>query len=193
MVGHVLAWTGDPSATAYIDKVAELNPGEASMLLAFLRSRQGRFTETAVALESAYISLRTDPWVMAQICKKSFDIAHYLASTDPSGAVAVRLFRALEQPFSVYAFEEDRRKTLPLIGVLADRRTPGEYTRKAIESFEPNIPWDRQFLQVRRDCYRALGDPRAAQAERDLAKFMQAEPQPIEPAGESRTSEANAE
>jgi hypothetical protein len=51
-----------------------------------------------------------------------------------------------------------------------------EYTRKAVAVFEPNVLWERQFLQTRRDCYRTLGDPLAAKAERDLAAFIKAEP-----------------
>ena len=182
MLSHMLAWAGDSAALDYSERVREVNPGEASMLVAFLRARQGRFTEAREALETAFVSLRTDPWIMATIAKGSFDIAQYLATQDATGATAARLFEILDVPFSVHAFDEDRRKTLNLIAFFADGRKPGEYTRRSIASFEPNVPWDRQFLQMRRDCYRALGDPRLAAAEKDLAKFLAAEPQPFDPA-----------
>ncbi len=118
---------------------------------------------------------------MSEIVKRSFDIAHYLATQDPSGRAGARLYDILEVPFAVHAFDEDRRKALALIAFFADGRKPGEYTLKSVASFEPHVPWDREFLQMRRDCYRAFNDPRAEQAERDLAAFMSAEPQPVDP------------
>jgi predicted membrane-bound spermidine synthase len=180
MVGHMLAWAGDTRATDYIEKVAATHPGEASMLTGFLRARQGRFTEAADAIESAYLSLRTDPWMMSPIAERSYEVAQWVAAQDPSGNIALRFFRALEQPFSVYVFDEDRRKAFALIAAQADRGRPGKYTQQAMHSFEPNIPWDRQFLKVRRDCYRELGDPLLAKAEADLSRFIESEAQPVD-------------
>ena len=151
------------------------------MLLGFLRSRQGRFVEATTALEAGYRLYHDDPWVMSTITNNSFNVAHYVASQDPTGDLARRLYRAMEKPFCVYAAEQERRRDLTLLGVLADGSAPGDYTRKAIEQFEPSVPWDRKFLEVRRDCYKALNDPRAAAAERDLARFSKAEPAPLEP------------
>ena len=150
------------------------------MLLGFLRSRQGRFQEATTALEAGFISFRSDPWVMSPIYNNSFTIAHFVASQDPTGAIASRLYRALEKPFCVFAAEQERRRTLALLGVLADGANLGESTRKAVEAFEPDVPWDRKFLEVRRDCYRSLGDPKLAKAEQDLARFLKAEPQPLD-------------
>ena len=182
MMADVLADSADPDAMPYIEKLADLNPGEASMLLAFLRSRQGRFVEATAALESAYVSCRTDPWVMLKFIKDSFGLAQYIAEQDPNGALPAQLYRALEKPFSVNALEADRQKTLVLIASLIDRADFSEYTRKAVAAFEPNVLWDRKFLEIRRNCYRALNDPRAALADRDLSNFLKAEPQPLESA-----------
>jgi spermidine synthase len=180
MMADLLAWAADSAAENYLEKLSELNPGEASMLLAFLRFRQERFVEAAAALASAYVSCRTDPWLMPVIFKNSFDLAQQIALQDKSGALATQLYHALEKPFSIYAFEEDRRRTLALIAVLVDHQGFSEYTGKAVASFEPDVPWDREFLKVRRDCYRTLQDPRAATADRELAQFLSAEPQPLE-------------
>ena len=73
-------------------------------------------------------------------------------------------------------FESDRRKALLAVARVIDSRGYSEYTRKAVAAFEPDVLWERQFLQTRRDCYRTLGDPLAAKAERDLAAFIKAEP-----------------
>jgi spermidine synthase len=180
MMAEMLTSSNDPGALKHIEKVAESNRGEALMLLASLYSRQGRVSEAVAALESAYVSCRTDPWVMSGIFQNSFDVAHDLASRDPSGAFAKQLYHALEQPFSVYAADGSRRKTLALIAVLADNGGFSEYTRKAVASFEPHVPWDLQFLEVRRNCYQALGDPRAAKADRELSQFLTAQPQPLD-------------
>jgi spermidine synthase len=180
MVAHMFAWAGDARAMDYIERVAATHPGEASMLTGFLRARQGRFTEAADAIESAYLSLRTDPWMMSPVAARSYEVAQWVAAQDPSGAVALRFFRALEQPFSVYVFDEDRRKAFALIAAQADRGRPGKYTQQAMHTFEPNVPWDRQFLKVRRDCYRETGDPLLAKAEADLARFIEAEAEPVD-------------
>jgi predicted membrane-bound spermidine synthase len=178
MMADILGWSGDAeNAMKYIDKVSELNQGEASMLLAFVRSRQGRFAEAATALENAFLSCRSDPWVMAPIFKGSLGVANYLASQDQSGALARQLYHALEKPFSVYAWDADRRDTLVLIGVLADGGGFSQYTRTALVASEPDVPWNRKFLEIRRNCYRALDDPLAQKAERELSQFLGAEPE----------------
>ena len=182
MMAVLLSSTADPAALKYIERVAALNPGEASILMAFLRSRQGRFVEATAALEFAYVFCRTDPWVMAAIFKTSFEVARYIALQDRDGALAAQLYKALEEPFSVYFAEMERRKTLVSIGALIDRRVFSDYTRKAVASFEPDVPWEREFLEIRRNCYQALLDPRAATAERDLSQFLKGDPEPFDSA-----------
>jgi hypothetical protein len=51
-----------------------------------------------------------------------------------------------------------------------------DYTARAVEEFEPNIIWDRGFLQSRKASYAAVGSPRACRAAHDLDEFMQSEP-----------------
>jgi hypothetical protein len=181
MMADILAWSTDSeTAFKYIDKLEELNPGEAAMLLAFVRYREGRSVEASVALERAFISCRTDPWIMSALIKNGFGIAESIASQDRSGAMAAQLYHALEKPFLVYAWDADRRRTLASIAVFVDRQGFSDYTRKAVAAFEPNVPWDRKFLETRRDCYRALNDPLAAKAERELAQFVRGEAQPLD-------------
>lgn len=179
VMADMLAWSGDPSALYYIQKIGEWNPGEAAMLLGFLRARQGEYAEAVTMLESAYVSCRAEPWVMALIFKNSFSIAGFLASQDATGEFGTRLYRALEKPFSVHAFDAERRNTLVTIA-LVDKAGFSDYSRNALASFEPDVPWNREFLQLRRDCYQALSDPRAAKANRELAQFLEAESPPLE-------------
>ncbi len=180
MMAELLGATGDGDALKYIEKVSTLNFGEASMLVALLRFSQGRSTEATEALEAAFESLRTDPWAMPVLVTHSFSIAQHIALQDAGEALAPRLYRALEKPFAVNVAEASRRKSLALIAAGIDRRGHSEYSHKAIAAFEPNVPWNREFLQARRDCYRTLSDPRAKKAEQDLSQFLANEPVPLE-------------
>ncbi len=92
----------------------------------------------------------------------------------------------MEEPFALYAAEADRGKALALLAAKIDRNGYSESSRKAIAAFEPNVPWDREFLRVRRGCYRALSDPRAELAERELAQFIANEPSPLETGAPSK-------
>ena len=177
MMADILAWSGDEGAIKYIERLNELNRTEASMLLACVRFRQQRFVEATQALESAFISCRTDPWVMFSIFKGGFAVAKSMAFQDQSGSLALPLYRALEKPFSVYTLDSERCRTVILMALCVDHGF-GEDTRKAVAAFEPDALWDRRFLEIRRNCYRALGDPLAPKAERDLLQFLNAEPEP---------------
>ena len=46
---------------------------------------------------------------------------------------------------------------------------------------EPDVPWRRPILERRAQAYTATGNPRAAVARRELAKFMESEPPPFGP------------
>ncbi len=180
MLAELLAAAADENALKFIEKVAPLNSGEASMLLALLRFSQGRGTEATDALESAFESLHTDPWVMPLVATHSFGVAQHISQQDRGGALSVRLYHALEKPFVVDVAEANRRKSLALIAADIDQNGFTEYSHKAIAAFEPNVPWDREFLRVRRDCYRALSDPLADKAERELSQYLANDPAPLE-------------
>lgn len=179
MMAELLASDGNNDALPYIQKISDSYPAEASMLLAILRARQLRFTEASEALLSAYEACRVEPWPMALIFKHTLDLAIEIVSRDNGGLLGPRLYRALEESFAVKVFEADRRKTLLKIGRLIDGRGFSDYTLKAIAAFEPDVPWEREFLQTRAECYRSLGHPLAAKAARDLTAFVKAEPAPF--------------
>ena len=138
MMAELLAAAGNGDAQNYIDKVSALNSGEASMLLALLRFSQGRSTEATDALESAFDSLRTDPWAMPLLTTHSFSVAQHISSQDGGEALAPRLYRALEKPFALNVAEANRRRSLALIAAGIDRHGFSEYSHKAIAAFEPN-------------------------------------------------------
>jgi hypothetical protein len=46
----------------------------------------------------------------------------------------------------------------------------------ALAPFEPYIPWEKEFLERRARCYSRAGHRLAGRAERDLQRFLAAEP-----------------
>jgi hypothetical protein len=178
----MLGWAQDARASEYIDRLALTNVAEATLLRAMVLARRGFFADAAAAFEIAYQGFRKQPWAIMPVLQNSFPIAEYVAAQDSTGGFARQIYSAIEQPFSVYTFEADRRKTLLALGKLIDGAAYSEFTRRAVTLFEPNVPWDREFLQTRHDCYKTLGDARQRIAEIELKRFLRGEPQRLDPA-----------
>jgi hypothetical protein len=74
-------------------------------------------------------------------------------------------------------FDEYRRSAELL---LADRMATSmvctETERRLIASYEPDFPWQQDYLRKRAQCYAQAGDPRAARAERDWQEYLANEP-----------------
>src|ERR1700730_12525063 len=175
LVAECLAAAGDSAALPYIDKLAEILPWDADAIRAELFWTGRRPQEAADTLEKFFRALHDEPWPSRELIKRSLARAEVVANSDRSKIVADFLYNALRKPFSVFNNESDRLATELAIGIYLDGDHPGENTRAAIEAFEPHILWQRQFLQVRKDCYSALGNPRAEQARRDFEEFMKNE------------------
>ena len=89
---------------------------------------------------------------------------------------ARRLFMALRLPFSIRATQEVRLTTATDLARIAD--FPG-LCAGAIGAFEPHVPWNREFLAMRADCYAQVHDPRAGAADADLRTFLAGEALPL--------------
>ena len=175
MIAECLASEGDSAALPYIDKVREFRPWEADAIRAELLWRQRRPEEAAETLEKLFHALEDDPWPSRELIKRSLARADALANSDRSRTAANFFYNALRKPFSVFNNEDDRLATELTIGVYLDGDRPGENTRAAIAAYEPHPLWQREFLQLRKDCYSNLQDPHAEQARRDLDEFMRHE------------------
>ena len=66
------------------------------------------------------------------------------------------------------------------IGLYLDGDAPGKYALAALKFFEPSVPFRRQFLQVRKDCYNAMHSPMAEKANRDFDDFVRHEASAID-------------
>jgi spermidine synthase len=166
VVAEALAVDGDEGASSYIARLAATRPVDAATLLAHLRWRQGRFAEAADLLEKAYVRYRTDAWPSITLMNRTFILAADLASKDKT--LASRLDKALSQPFAVSMFEEERQQTRFKVATYLD----SSRLEDAIADLEPNVPWRRPFLERRVKLYESTGNRRAANARKDLARFM---------------------
>jgi hypothetical protein len=129
-----------------------------------------KLADSAVAIESALTRLRTDPWPAARVAQRALQVAEILASRDKS--LARRMFDAMGQPFAVRGLEDVRLLTR---AGLTRQLDFGGLCTGVISALEPDVPWNDGFLQLRRDCYQASGNPRLVDADRDLAEFLAAQ------------------
>lgn len=176
MVAECLASEGDSAASAYIDKLAEIFPWEADAIRAEFLWRQHRPEEGADLFAKCMRDLHELPWANRDLIKRTLNRVEAVAKSDRSKVASNFLFDAIRKPFCVFTGEADRMGTQLAIAVYLEGAFPGEKLRAAVEAFEPHVLWRKEFLQVRKDCYNALHDPRAKQAERDLEEFRKYEP-----------------
>ena len=175
MVAECLAEQGDSAAASYVNKVSEFLPTDAAGIRAELLWRQRKPEEAAETLEAFLRALSDDPWPNHELISRSLVRADALARSDRSRVVAGFFYNAMSRPFSVFNNESERLATRLTIGLYLDGGRPGEKTLNAITPYEPHVVWRRQFLELRKDCYVAMNDPRATGARRDLDKFMRNE------------------
>ena len=180
MVAECLAVEGDNAAVPYVEKLAAIRPLDAEAIRARLFWKQGKPTDAAQSLTRFFYALRSDPWANYGLARRSIALAAEIAQADESRVVSAQLYDTLRLPFSAFNHETERLVTLLNIGLRTDGINPGEYTLQAVEAFEPNVPWQHNFLHVREACYSAMHSGRAAQAKRDFDRFINDEPLGVE-------------
>jgi spermidine synthase len=170
------ASAGDARAEPYIDRIRAYDICEADAMLGQLRARQGRPEEAADALVAAFTAYREDPWPLTWLMRSACQTASLLAEQDTKGDVSRRLYDVLEQPFCMYLANDARRDARYDIAKRLDRTHFTDLTRVAIRDFEPNVPWNEEFLTTRANCYATVGDPLAILARREADEFLANEP-----------------
>jgi spermidine synthase len=173
LLAECLATEGNEVARKYIDQVAAIVPSDAEAIRAELLWKQGKAREAADNLEKFFQIARNDPWSDQGLTKRAITLAETIACSNPT--VATSLSKTLRAPLCVWNSETDRELRLVTIGMCLDGNQPGEHTARAVEAFEPNIIWQRQFLEMRKAAYAAAHSPHAEQAGRDFDEFMQHE------------------
>jgi len=175
-VAESLAAQGHGAAEIYIQKLAAIRPTDAEAIRALFYWKQGRVKEAVGSLEEFFCLARQDPWPDHGLVERSIALAETIANNDPGKETALSLYNALLTPLSVWNANAHRKLAMLAIAMHLDGHRLGDYTARAVEEFEPNIIWDRGFLQARTAAYAAVGGPLADQAAHDLDEFMQREP-----------------
>ena len=171
LVAESLAIEGNDAAVNYIEKLATVCPSDAEAIRAQLYWKQGRAKEAAESLERFLQAAREEPWIDQALIKRSLALAETVAKSDKSEA-AHSLYDSLRKPLCVWNGEAERAVRLLSIGMHLDGENLGQYTAPVIETFEPNVMWERNFLEVRKACYAAVHSPLAEQAAGDVDQFM---------------------
>jgi spermidine synthase len=172
MVSHVLVEAGDEAAALpLIEQLRATFPTDAELVLGLLRVRQERLPEAAQAFERAFGLLRKAPWVNDLLMEEALKASQQMAVKD--AVLGRRLFEALEQPFSTSVWELARLDRRLALAEQLD--FPGLCVR-ALEPYEPHVPWGRKFLELRARCYGTTGHTLAARARAALESFRDAEP-----------------
>jgi len=170
MLADLLAEAGDEEARRYAASIAALHPAEAAHALARLALAKGDVPAARTSLLAAFTHMRADPWTWPPATSRSLALAQTLAKKDP--AAAGELFDALLVSFSVMEMEGARRGAVFEIAKLLPDRCA-----EALKPFEPEAPWDGDFLLFRAACYGRSHHPAAALAKQELLEFLEREPQ----------------
>jgi hypothetical protein len=80
-----------------------------------------------------------------------------------------RLFATLALPFAVHMMDEARANALL---ALAKAMPKGPACVRALSYFEPDIPWNADFLSYRTQCYQSAASGLAPRALADLRTFL---------------------
>jgi spermidine synthase len=171
MLAEVFAAGADERARPLVDTLRSLQPAEAEAIEARRRYAAGDRAGATEHLVEAFTIYRHDPWAHREIFTHALQLAWRLVTEEPARGDLI--FEALTPPFAVRALDIPRLFTRAEIGL---RDGAGRLCGAALSPFEPNVPWQGDFLQERASCYARLGNRLAARARADLAAFRAAAP-----------------
>jgi spermidine synthase len=181
MVAEVLARTGDERAPEYAERLRPWQAVSAEAVLARWHHQQGREEEAARHLLASFEAYHRDPWPIAQLMQRTLILANALGTENPE--IGRRLYDGLAEPFAVRLFDETRKR---MRFELAKAAGFEALCVDALAALEPRVPWEREFLDDRYECYRRNRHPAAARALADLEAFTAIAPprldQNLEPA-----------
>ena len=169
-VAAIMAHNQRQETLQYAERLRAFQPIEADIIMAILHTRQGQTDKGVVALESAFLGCRTDPWAWPALVKSALALAVDLGTRDAGHAR--RLYNALRQPFVMDFAKEGRLETLLNLSFRLD--SPRGCI-EVLEQLEPHIPWKRKLLEARVRCYRAGGHANSEKAQRDLDAYVEAD------------------
>ncbi|MEJ7735413.1 MAG: hypothetical protein WKG00_40280 [Polyangiaceae bacterium] len=174
MAAEGAAVTGADDALALIQEVRAFQPTQADVYLANFHLVRGDTQGAAAALESAFRRYRTDPWPRPEVMGRALTLAAEVARRDAQAGPV--LLEALRTPFSVDLLQHDRLKSITSLAFAIDF---AGMCKEALRAFEPETPWQQNFLERRVACYQEVKDPLLPVAEAELEQFLGWAPTPL--------------
>lgn len=174
LVAETSADVADEGADELIARLRTEQPAEADSCLARLRLRQGRHEEALAALEQALSRYRRDPWPSSLVMQGALDAALELAGQRTD--LAPRVLEALREPFALRMLDEVRTEEAFLIASLDP---PGPDCARLLEPVEPNVPFNREWLEYRVRCYLFTDHPLFLKAVAERDDFLSLSPAPL--------------
>jgi len=172
-VAELLADDSDEAALPLIEKVRSFQPTAASLIEARLFWRQGKTEDAVRSLVIGLQGCKEDPWVQPAMLIRSLSLLEEIVASDPA-KYAKSLRTVVEKPFAVHLGDERRLRTLVRVSQYADTVEDNGFTLAALRLYEPHVPWNGDFLQLREKVYSANGDPEAERAKRELESYRRA-------------------
>jgi hypothetical protein len=152
-----------------VTRLQVLAPYVAELLAAHAAVREGQEEGALSMLEGFFRGWRNDPWVDSRVGYQAFNLLKRIATHKP--ALAPRALELVSKPFAARAANDTRLDVaFELAFELESSLEPGACAR-ALEPFEPWVPFTRPFLERRVRCYERTSDPRLARARQDLESF----------------------
>jgi SAM-dependent methyltransferase len=170
MVADLLADRGDETAIAVIDRLRWWSRADAEFAMARLRLAQHRYGDCARHLAEAFKHCRKEVWAFRYRVADGLGMAEQAAAADPTSHGVSDLYAALGQPLAARMF--DQRRLLARVSIArAVEGGAGPVTASAISGLEPYVPWNASLLELRKDAYAAVGDPKYELAAAELAEY----------------------
>ena len=167
VLAHSYAELGDSRAIYFIGKLAKFQPIESGIIKAILLEKQGKISEAVTILESVFVALRNNPWPLPDLVKHALQLVINLERKQSD--YAIRLFNALNSPFSTRIMEIKRNEALFFLAQSIDNI----HVKKVLDNLEPFVPWNKRVLTVRRNVYKETGNPLLKIAQMELDEFFE--------------------
>jgi predicted membrane-bound spermidine synthase len=162
VMAESLAQEGHPLTEQYVAALQNYWPLTATAVLSRFYWRTGDRELAYQTMEKVVMGFRTNPWPQKSVMEHSLFLMKEMAFSDKG--LAKKIYKLLSEPFSVYNLEYLRMDTLYAVAKNIDQK----YMAMTIEQFEPNPPWNEEFLVNRLQAYRQTGNSLTEQAEKDL-------------------------
>jgi spermidine synthase len=178
LVADSLAQTRDVRCLDYLEQLRGFDPVDALLVEAFYRAYTGDPAAAAQLIARGFELQRTWPWGNDSVVAQAYFVADMLVKSGDAPSID-RIVKSFLEPFAVAQTEERRRLFLLLAARRFEQERCGPRTVAALQLFEPETPWYRDFLETRSRCYAAAGSPLASVAREELEQFVRNEAKPF--------------